>query len=190
VDLDGLQRLCSPTRKNLNANMKFKEELSKLVPITCFSESCLDLSGLSEKQVIDLFGVALGKWLLGLSHSARPEWTVEMIRSFKYTINAQKGAVMLSLAFEMTPHFSSTVDSTGISKGDAPSVPFPTEAENAVKLARGTAYITDVDSKLEDDKSVKAALCSEAADLMESAGFDKEKFIDWVNAGEPPTAGS
>jgi hypothetical protein len=39
-----------------------------------------------------------------------------MSRSFRYSINEEKGAVMLSLAFEMTPNFTPPVDATGMSK--------------------------------------------------------------------------
>lgn len=46
--------------------------------------------------------------------------------------------------------------------------------------------INDVDGLLAADAKMKAALRDEAADLLASAGFDRKKYIEWVDAGEPP----
>ena len=144
---------------------------------------CVNLGGLSEGELIRLFGVALGKWLLRLGQSPSPKWTVGMRRSFRYSINEDKGAVMLSLAFEMTPNFAPPVDATGMSKLEVAAKIFPSEMESAVKLAESVANIADVDGKLAADAGMKAALRDEAADLLASAGFDREKYIQWVDAG-------
>jgi len=50
-----------------------------------------------------------------------------MSRSFRYYINKEKGAVMLSLAFEMTPNFAPPMDTTGMSKPETALKPFPKE---------------------------------------------------------------
>jgi hypothetical protein len=112
-----------------------------------------------------------------------------MSRSFRYSINEEKGAVMLSLAFEMTPNFAPPVDATGMSKLEVVAKAFPSEAESAVKLAQSVARIADVDGKLAEDVEMKSALRDEAADLLASAGFDPEKYIQWVNDGEVTTQG-
>ena len=112
-----------------------------------------------------------------------------MRRSFRYSINEDKGAVMLSLAFEMTPNFAPPVDVTGMSNLEVTAKTFPSEAESAVKLAESVGNIADVDRKLAETAEMKAALRDEAADLLASAGFDREKYIQWVEAGEPITSG-
>ena len=113
-----------------------------------------------------------------------PEWTVEMSRSFRYLINEDKGAVMLSLAFEMMPNFAPPVDASGMSKLETVSKPFPTEKESAVKLAEAVAKIASVDDKLVGDIALKTTLREEAADLLVSVGYDRTVYVKWVDDGE------
>ena len=144
----------------------------------------MDLAGLSEEQLIRLFGVAFGKWLLRLGQSSSPKWTAAMRRSFRYAINPDKGAEMLSLAFEMTPNFVPPVDTTGMSQLNVNERAIPSEAESAVKLAGSVAQIVDVVLKLAENPALHTELLDEAANLMAMAGFDREKYISWVEAGE------
>lgn len=194
VDNEWMQRLCKPTRENFQANEDFANKAENLIPRAALGAvegegQSVNLSDLSEEHLIRLFGVALGKWLLRLGHSARPEWTVEMSRSFRYSINKDEGAVMLSLAFEMTPNFAPPVDATGMSKLEATPKSFPKESESAVRLAETVLKIADVDDKLAADSVMRTSLRDEAADLLASAGFDREKYLQWVEAGEPVTPG-
>lgn len=188
VDNAWMQRLCKPTRENFDAHPNFAAKLEGLLPRAALEDTAknVNLSCLSEDELIRLFGVALGKWLMRLGQSPSPKWTVGMRRSFRYSINEDKGAVMLSLAFEMTPNFAPPVDVTGMSKLKVTAKTFPSEAESAVKLAVSVAGITDVDGMLAADTKMKTALRDEAADLLASAGFDRMKYIEWVDAGEPP----
>lgn len=185
VDGEWMKRLCEPTRTNFDAHPDFAMKLEGLLPRTALEGGSVDLGGLSEDEMIHLFGVALGKWLLHLGQSPSPKWTVAMRRSFRYTINLDRGAVMLSLAFEMTPNFAPPVDLTGMSKLDVVTKIFPSEAQCAMKLAESVARIVDVERKLEEDAGMKTALRDEAADLLASAGFNREEYIQWVNDGEP-----
>jgi hypothetical protein len=191
IDKEWMQRLCKPTRENFDAHPDFATKMEGLLPRAALEGEpmSVNLSGLSEDELIRLFGVALGKWLLRLGQSPSPKWTVGMRRSFRYSINEDKGAVMLSLAFEMTPNFAPPVDATGMSKLEVAAKTFPSEAESALKLAESVARIADVDGKLAEDAEMKATLRDEAADLLASAGFDREKYIQWVDAGEPATPG-
>ena len=189
MDKELLQKLCEPTRKNFYEHPPFATKIESLALRTAFVDENLsvNLEGLSEEQLIRLFGVALGKWLLHLGQISRPKWTVAMRRSFRYAINPNKGAEMLSLAFDMTPNFAPPVDRTGMSKLHVNAKTFQSEEESAVKLAESVAQIADVVGKLADDTALATALREEAADLMASAGFDREKYIRWVEAGEPST---
>jgi hypothetical protein len=186
VDKEWMQRLCKPTRQNFDDNADFAAKMEGLLPRRSLDVEGMNVNidALSEDEMIGLFGVALGKWLLHLGQSPSPKWTVAMRRSFRYSINKDKGAVMLSLAFEMTPNFAPPVDTTGMSKLEAEAKVFPSEVESAVKLAESVANITNVDEELAADAEMHAALRDEAADLLASAGFDREKYIQWVNEGE------
>lgn len=191
VDKERMQRLCKPTRENFDDHPDFAAKMEGLLPRAALDVEAMNvhIGGLSEDEMIRLFGVALGKWLLVLGQSPSPKWTVGMRRSFRYLINDDKGAVMLSLAFEMTPNFAPPVDPTGMSTLEIAAKIFPSEKESAVKLAESVANIADIDGKLAADTEMYAALLDEAADLLASAGFDREKYIQWVADGESTTSG-
>ncbi len=155
VDGEWMKRLCEPTRTNFNAHPDFAMKLAGLLPRAALEGGSVDLRGLSEGEMIHLFGVALGKWLLHLGQSPSPKWTVAMRRSFRYTINLDIGAVMLSLAFEMTPNFAPPVDLTGMSRLDLVAKTFPSEVQCAMKLAESVARIADVEKKLEEDAAMR-----------------------------------
>ena len=186
VDREYMQRLCKPTRDNCDNHPPFAAKMDDMLLLASLrdGETCVNLASLSGDQIISLFGVALGKWLLHLGQSPSPKWTVGMRRSFQYTINEEKGAVMLSLAFEMTPNLSPPMDDTGMSRLQVTPRSFPSEGECAVKLAESVSNISDVDKTLESDAALRTLLLDEAADLLASAGYDRVKYVQWVNDGE------
>jgi len=187
IDETGMQKLCKPTRHNLDTSSRFASEMENLVPKTVWnqtSDTTVNLANLTEGQITNLFGVALGKWILRMGQSASPKWNVGMRRSFQYSINEAKGAVMLSLAFEMIPNFSPPIDTTGMTGETAVTKAFPTEEECAVSLTRSVTSIRNADAMSKDPKR-KPALLIEAANLMESSGFDRAQYIEWVDGGEP-----
>ena len=96
---------------------------------------------------------------------------------------------MLSLAFEMTPNFAPPVDTSGMSKLDISVKEYPSEGECAIQLAESVANILDVDGELSKDAALKTSLRDEAADLLAAAGFDRAKYIKWVDSGEPGPEG-
>lgn len=58
-----------------------------------------------------------------------------------------------------------------------------------MKLATSVGNIADVDDKLASDAMIKRSLRDEAADLLESAGFDRAAYLKWVSSGEPTSPG-
>jgi hypothetical protein len=186
VDANGLHTLCGPTRENVKRHQDFADVINKIVPEKTFStaDALVDLASLTEDQMVKLFGVAFGKWLLALCQKAKPQWIVAMRRSYCHTINETKGAVMLSLAFELKPNIAPPVDTTGMTKLQLPTKEYPSEQVCAVKLAESAARICDVDSELADNAKLKEELREAQASLLESAGYDRTKYIEWVNGGE------
>lgn len=186
MDHELMQKLCKPTRENCDVHSAFTDKMADFFPHLSLKHETfnINLEGLSDIQIVRLFGVALGKWLLRLGQSPSPKWTVAMRRSFQYTINEEKGAIMLSLAFEMTPNLSPPVDASGMSSLAFFTRDFPTEVACAIKLVDSVTEISDVDAKLVADATLKNTLLHEAADLMESAGYDREKYVQWVTDGE------
>jgi len=110
-----------------------------------------------------------------------------MRKSYRYFINEDKGAIMLSLAFELKPNISPPVDETGMSKLNLPAKKHPTEHECAMKLAESVYRIRDVDKMLAADAALKIDLRDSHADLLEAAGYDRTAYIKWVDEGEKTT---
>jgi hypothetical protein len=186
VNADGLKKLCGPTCENHRNHKDFAERIEKLMPAGAFprEQATVDLTALTEPQLVQLFGVALGKWIIALCQGGQPQWTVAMRRSFRYWINEEKGAVMLSLAFELKPNVSPPVDSTGMAKVELKLKKFPSEAETATKLVESITNIRDVDVELSADPALRTELLGAMADLLESAGYDREAYIKWASEGE------
>jgi len=177
-------KLCKPTKTNLQ-HESFRDALATLVPIESLrSEQQVDLTLLNEKQLIDLFGVAIGKALLSFCSSAGATWKLEMRVSHSYSINPEKRVSMMSFAFQFTPISRPPQDATGISTLTLNHpAPFD-EVELAIKLVTSVQRITDVDTLLESDAMLRESLVTSSADLLESAGYDRDAYVQWVEAGE------
>jgi len=186
VDALGMASFCKPTRENFDSNPAFKNGVEGLFPSRIFENpnSPASVEGITEEEMIRLFSVALGKWLLNRSHASSPEWTVRMRQVHRYKIEEKAGAVMLSLAFQFKPNFSLPPDPTGISTFTAPQSTFPSEAEHALKIAEVVGRMRNIDTELEANSSLREQLTKESADLMESAGFDRAEYLNWVSVGE------
>lgn len=184
VNAEQFDKLCEPTKNNLR-NATFQESLSNVIP----AESLVvgrevDLSKLADKQLVDLFGVAIGKALLSFCTTAGEAWKLEMRGSHIYSINPEKSVSMMSLAFQFTPIAQPPQDLTGLSTLQLdPPRPFD-EAELATKLVASVLKITDIDAILENDIELRESMLSSSADLLESAGYDRNAYIEWVRDGE------
>jgi|SRR5579864_1490247 len=186
VHAEKLKTLCGPTRDNYIKYEEFASRVLKMLPAEAFpsEEPAINLKALDERQMVQLFGVALGKWLLALCQQAQPRWTVAMRRSYRYSISEEKGAVMISLAFELKPNIAPPVDTTGMANLQLQPKKFPNELECAVKLAESVANIKDVDAELVAQPELRARLQEAQASLLESAGYDRAAYLKWVSEGE------
>lgn len=186
ADPDEMAKFCKPTRQNYDSNPAFAKGVEALFPDSVLKDPNLSaaVSGITDDEMIRLFGVAFGKWLLKLSHSGSPEWTVKMRQVHRYQVEEKTGAAMLSLAFQFRPNFSPPVDPTGISTLTTPSSNFPSEVESAVKIPEAVARMRDVDAELASKNELREQLKAESADLMESAGFNRAEYLKWVATGE------
>jgi hypothetical protein len=139
---------------------------------------------MNDDQIIQLFGVAFGKWVLGLCQNAHPQWAIAMQRSYRYVVNEEKGAVMLSLAFEVKPNFTPPTDASGISGLKLVAKKCPDERECAIKIADSVGKIRDVDEILKVDRNLWAELRDAQATLLESAGYNRDAYVAWADGGE------
>jgi len=180
VDPEQFGKLCQPTKNNLE-HVVFREALSGMVPIESLEpEGIVDLSKLDEKQLIDLFGVAIGKALLTFCSSAGSNWKLEMRGSHIYTINTEKNVWMLSLAFQFTPIVRPPIDATGLSNIKLEAPKLFDEAELATKLVASVGNISNIDEILDSDCSLHQSLLNSSADLLAEAGYDRDAYFQWV----------
>ncbi len=187
-----LQKLCRPMRQNCNNHENFAARLGTLLPRDALrsEDVAVDISKLADEDMVRLFGVALGKFLISLAASAHPTWAVQMLRSHRYGIKREPRVDMLSFAFQFRRRFSPPVDLTGLSTVQVKVPKFPDELECAVKLVAAVENITDVDELLGRDDRLRAQMETASADLLEAAGYDRDKYLAWVRMGEGAVQGS
>ena len=175
--------LVNATEQNLG-DPRFAKEFCEKIADVRHGSTCgkIQLSKLGNEGLLKTFGVAFGKWLIHLGQSSDPKWTVKMHPSYRYTVNQHEAATMLSLAFELSPNFVLPVDDTGLAESTRPESRFMSEVDCALTVVESVAGIEDVDQQLSKDEERKGKIMREAADLMESAGFDRKEYLIWAGA--------
>lgn len=190
VDKVALERLLVPTAANMTTNRDFLDKLFALLSQTGQSiptGQTLPLDNLSPAQMRTTFGIGLGKWLLQLATSSHPEWTVSMYRSYRYSIEPSTNTEMLSLAFAFRRRVVPPVDTSGLSTHQPAATSFPTEAESAMTILKEVERLGDVDALLYADSNLHTSLRDESASLLESVGYDRATYLQWIAQGEPTT---
>jgi hypothetical protein len=185
-----MSRLAEPTRRNCDEHADFATALAQLVPEAAFRSAVhtMDISHLTAKELVSVFGVVLGKWLVNILTPASPRCSVKLLSSYRYMIRLDMGVEMLSLGFLITPHYAPPVDPTGISDLQPVARQFPSEQGTALEFVTTVSRIADVDSLLAADKSLRDRLANAKADLLAAAGYDRDAYLRWVQAGERETA--
>ncbi len=187
VDASKLDMLCKPTKDNIQTHSDFADAMSGIVPTAVLNTGTsvpVDCSKLSGEQLVNLFGVAIGKALLKFCSTADPKWKVSMLGSYIYSINKMLNVSMLSLAFQFNPVTVPPQDSTGLSSIDLPNPTLFDESELATNLVAAVRRISNIDELLDADADLKTQLTESSADLLASAGYDRDKYVQWVTDGE------
>jgi len=72
VHTERMNTLCKPTRENVKNHDDFARKLTAFLPEGAFGEAGvpIDLKSFTSEQIINLFGVAFGKWLISLCQKA------------------------------------------------------------------------------------------------------------------------
>jgi hypothetical protein len=181
VQANELEQMCGPTRTNCDTHDDFTKRLGTIVPVEAFQTqgAAIDLSKLNEEQMIRVFGVALGKWLMHLAASASPQWFVDVQPCYRYGIRENPHVEMLSLAFLFKPNFKAPIDATGLSNLSVQPQDQPDELGWAIKLVSAIEKMADVDDLLRSNDELRASMETASADLLASAGYDREKYLGW-----------
>jgi hypothetical protein len=185
-----VNKLAKPTRENCDGHAEFAAALERIIPGAAFrgDTHALDISELTASDLVQVFGVVLGKWLISVLANASPRCAVKLLTSYRYVIEPSTGIEMLSLSFQIAPHFAPPVDATGISTLQTTTQSFPTELETALEIVSIAARIRDVDQLLGGDAQLYSQLMNAKADLLAAAGYDRAAYLEWVVNGEREAA--
>jgi hypothetical protein len=181
-----INKLAKPTRDNCDGHPAFAAELAKIIPDSTFRGDAhvLDISPLTATQLVQVFGIFLGKWLVSVLANASPRCTVKLLTSYRYVVEASTGVEMLSLGFIIAPHFTPPVDVVGISILETTVRPFPSELETALQIVSIAMGIRNVDEILNSDGALRNQLINAKADLLAACGYDRDAYLHWVESGE------
>lgn len=181
-----INKLAQPIRANCDQHNTFAEALATLIPHSAFQsrEHTLNISYLTASQLVNVFGVILGKWLMHPLAASSPRCAVQLLPSYRYSIMTQPNVEMLSLGFLIVPHFAPPLDQAGVSKLQPQTRQFPNELESAIDLVTTAAGIRDVDQILGGDQSLRERLTNSSADLLAAASYDRDEYLRWVANGE------
>jgi hypothetical protein len=185
TDQVGMCKLVSPTIDNMRDNNGFAQIIGERLPsVLSFNEPACDVSKLSPDQLVNTFGVLLGKWLCKVLFSGQPQCSIRLLSTYRYVINQEKDVHMLSMSFWMKPLVAPPTDVTGLSQGTSSPQAMPTELELAMGLLRQTETVLDVDAILGADQVLRKALVESQADLLAGSGYDRGEYLNWLTEQE------
>jgi hypothetical protein len=127
------------------------------------------------------FAAAVSKWLLQMLGSSHPAGTLRLLpSSCAYSVRVPGSRDMLSLGFLCQTMHGPPHDAAGLAAPALP-MPFPTEPQAAAAIIRLVPQLVHVDAILADPAHYDA-IAAEASELMRSARFDAEKYVEWAQS--------
>jgi len=134
---------------------------------------------LAPHALISAFGLAIGKWLLGLLFNGNPVVKVELLKSYQYCVSGNEPD-MLSLAFRITPLPQERTDSTGLTRTSRAAPHAPSESVLASELVAAITEIEDVDKILAKDPPVLNKMIEKCGKLLSDARYSLDEYRQWA----------
>lgn len=186
---DLTQKLLECVIRNIEANPDFADDLRQNGFDLAAIRSEASVGGqMTESQLADLFGLAIGKWLLGLLNNGTSTVRVTLLQSYRYRV-ATEVPDMLSLAFEIETLQATLADPAGIATLPSPErSSTPSEAQQAQALLTSLWTMKDVDALLAGDELLFERMIAKCAKLLTAARYDAESYKVWARAGSTPSA--
>ncbi|PXV57113.1 hypothetical protein SAMN04487785_1202 [Dyella jiangningensis] len=126
------------------------------------------------------FAAAVSKWLLQMLDSSPPAGTLRLLASScAYSVRVPGSRDMLSLGFFCQTVHAPARDLAGLAASVEQPVQFPSEPEAAIEIIRLIPRLAHVDGILSNPDTYDTVTL-EASDLMRSARFDADAYIDWA----------
>ena len=174
--------------RNIESHDDFGGRLDATLSLTRAAvEADLDASSpLGHWHLVQLFTLALGKWLLETMLGGQPKVKVSLLESFCYRVSDGEPGVsddlpdMLSLAFLFEPHISPPVERAGVVAKTASPLPNLSESALAAAFIPGVASLRDVDKLLHEDPDLFKKAKDQAARVLATARYNVDAYDTWV----------
>jgi len=189
VNIRDCQKFWRNIRTNVTGSKDFKNILEKSF-LTDSYDSIGNISDYMEQlaspKFEKLFGLFLGKWLLGVIRSSQ-RWTVELLDSYWYRTKSASNSTpnMLSLAFFFEQRESPIVDPAGLAQPDESQHTKYDEESQAIGVIKGVNSLIDLDLHLHENESEFEDSIVKSETLLKKAGYDTDSYRTWVNGVLP-----
>lgn len=169
-----LTNLCNAIFSNADANENFRKKAILLfdpmeVNIRLAAEKALENAG---ERFLYLFSLGFAKWLIALA--SEMHWDMKTHPPFCYSTMPQGSEIpsMACLAFEFLPRLQGLPDPFGVVR----TQPAPaTEREDmSVRAADMIGRMSNVDSQMKSDESLRTRLIADLRNWLEEVGYDPE----------------
>ncbi len=183
VDADIKQKLVNCVLRNLDEHTTFDSLLRSTLSLgrEVISEYLDNKQLLPQTTLVQLFVLAISKWLLRMMLSGNPEIIVSLMTSYSYRVYESQHPDMVSLGFLFEPHIKPPSDTGGIVKNPAKPPPPISESTLAENIVKSVGSLVDVDVFLNDNPQIFHLTTQEAAGLLATARYDPQSFLTWVN---------
>lgn len=170
-DVD-MGKLAKCIAENAKAHKEFAIKLNQLVPqgLATVQNPATNWKKINQPEFLNLFTVGFGKWLLHLLTSASPKWAIKLLSSYSYRVKASDPD-MVSLAFSLECFPEAPTDRFGLSSGQRSATGGYDEKKFALKLLDSVGEVSDLDTKLNGDRTTYAAMEQETFELLKSARY-------------------
>jgi hypothetical protein len=185
VQPEALRRLLECLKANIIQHETFRDDLKSFFGLNeiTIANATNGKSQLNPHELYHAFCVGFGKWLLHFMGSGQPAWTVDMLDSWSYQVNAKNIAPdMLSLAYKCKQIVAPKKDHFKLGenhhKKDQASI---SERDAAIKLIPIVKAIENLDTKLSKNSSELKKVIEDAAKLMGQARYDSDLYRKWAS---------
>lgn len=181
IDTRTKDKLFNCVRCNIRDHSDFASALEKSLSLddNKIKEEISDAAQLNHPALVNLFGLAIGKWLLQMMVDAVPKLRVRLLKSYSYRVETEEPD-MLSLAFIFEPHVTLPVDKSGLTPAGISVGQAPDEKLLALDLLNAFCEVADIDSFLHTNEDTHNKMTDKCAELLESVHYDKEGYKKWV----------
>lgn len=174
VSADIVDKLDAMVAGNVDSCAEFSDAYAELV---C-GDPRVDglLSGCAEDVWVDVFNVAVCKWMLGQAVAGDTKLEVKSCLSYRVAPGEGPDDIV-SIALLLSPQIAPAPDSSGVA---TPSLPAVDECRMAAAMARRLGKRRLVDGILAEDADLFDEMASETRGLLGQARYSEDAYVEWL----------